>query len=190
MTGKERSQVDAIDARTGFEIVWQSGNESVGAYSLLRVPNTAPSKLVYKKPAIGINIELAPTESLFRWRVVGTLDPDTIENLGMKVTEPRDGDTPPFITNSDIEELRRYGEVASSPDLQTNFRINLVVPTNNIYHFLNRVWRPAALSKRLSIHVPDYNLGASNSGNRILPQKEILGRNKADVATLIVSRIH
>jgi hypothetical protein len=172
-----------------FETIWESGDESRGSYSLVFVPNAVPSRLVYKKPALDIDIKLIPTKSVFYWQVNGTLDPDTIENLGMNVSQPRQGAKPPVVTESDLEQLGKYGKVAHAPDNPMSFDVEFTVPINNIYRFLYKVWRPIAHTKKFPESVPDYFLGGTDKNYRVLPQKIIYSNNIERNATLIVEKI-
>jgi hypothetical protein len=178
-----------IDPRTNLEVIWRSGEESRHAqYSLVKVPSDTPFKLTYEKPSKNIDIDLTP-ESLFRWKITGKLDPDTLENLNLSISKPRQGNKPPVIEEADLEKIRQCGEITDISGDKTLFDTEIIVSVNNMYRFLYKVWRPVANTRKFQDFVPDYSLGQSNKKYRILPQKIV---NELDInrkVTLLVDKI-
>jgi hypothetical protein len=177
-----------IDPRTNLEVIWRSGEESKHAqYSLVKVPNDIPFKIVYEKPSLNIEIDLVP-ESLFRWKITGKLDPDTLENLNLSISKPRSGNNPPIVTEADLEKIRQCGEIIDISGNKTLFDTKIIVPVNNMYRFLYKVWRPVANTRKFQDIVPNYSLGQSDKKFRILPQKIV---NELDInrkVTLLVNK--
>jgi hypothetical protein len=162
-----------VDPKSGFEVVWRSGDESLHAkYSLVRVPIGAPVLLAYQKPRVGIDIDLLPVDPS-HWRVRGILDPDTIANLKFEVARQRDGKVPPAVEQADLDRIKGFGQVVEIPGWQRLFGMDLIVPTANIINFLYKVWRPIAHTKKVDRMVPGYYLGENGGHHMLLPQKEI-----------------
>lgn len=158
-----------VDARTGLEIVWQKNGNRYREHSILRVPNDRAFVIEYSKPSLGLLLQLKPTEAL-RWSVQGLVDGDTVANLGFHVNTQRRGQTPPIVTEEDIEGVRQFGSVDSSgqPSL---WQVDLEVPVNNIYAFLDQVWNPHVQETD-----PDprrlWHLTKVGAGYKDIPQKE------------------
>lgn len=191
MENRSQPKRPDIDFRTGFEIVWQKkrGVLDTHIYTLMKVPIEIPSKITYTKSTSGIGISLTPI-SLFQWKVSGIIGTDTMENLNLEISRPRQRNNPPIVTQEDVKKISKFGMVIDLSNNRTRFNINITIPMDNIVHFLNKVWwEPLDKAKwDPKYHTPRFFLGGLK-GFRTLPQKTILNQQMRSGASLIVEKI-
>ncbi len=129
---------------TMLQEVW-SGDSPKGTYKIIRVSKYTPFDLVFDKPNAGIKFDMSPeSPEGMTWTVEGVIDTDIIANLGFEVESSRQGLTPPVMSEGNIMAIRKRfsGAIArneTNPDL---WDIQLHVPVNNIYRFIDTVWHP------------------------------------------------
>lgn len=129
-------------AEYNFEQTHYLHGSSSSEYAIVQVPKGIPVVLMYDKPVLGISLDLTPDTELY-WSVKGTVDADTFANLRLPVSEPRDGNLPPIVTDRDIQKAQeRFGKIEQDTENPGLFTVDLQVPVNNIYHFLDAVFQP------------------------------------------------
>jgi hypothetical protein len=176
-------QAPQVDGGADFRVIWKAdrmGDKT--AYSLVQVPVVEPVELVYSKPIAELDFTMSPSGDGENWHLIGGIDSDIVELLGMPVQRRRVRSTAPVIGEANIGLLRNYGNVdASDPEV---LDVSLTVPVDNIAQLLDGLWNPKIArtqGRRL------FSLEDNGTGNRILPQKSP-PTGKIDAARLFVRR--
>lgn len=175
------------DRENNFELFWQGGPQNITEYTIVKVPTDIPISIRYRKKDSETKFNIDSSEvAPGLWNIEGVISPDICKGLGMPVIRYGDHNEQCYVSDKEVEYLKRFGSVTGNWDSEA-LKINLIYESQNIKRLLGYLWNPVEVRDNKT-HDTLISLD-QNLEYYLLPQKRGRPGKREPRSTLRINRL-